>query len=156
MPLLNVVKSPLLPPGGERREKPLPSPEYSPKSQTPEMPPLHEAIRRGNVKKVTELLKNPHVRENINKKNIYGNTPLIEAVSKGYNDKYVKIVKLLLEHGAKFTIKESDLILGKGRDALEISEEMKEQSEAPEVQDSTKAAVNEINKLLIQAKRSYY
>jgi ankyrin repeat protein len=55
---------------------------------------LHEAIKKGKVKQLRQLLKNPENRKLINQKNQFDQTPLDLAIRKDYK----KIIKILLEN----------------------------------------------------------
>lgn len=63
-----------------------------------QMPPLHDAVQRGNESDVRSLLQNPNI--NINSKDKNGNTPLLLAGCIRDESIYNSIVKILIENGA--------------------------------------------------------
>jgi hypothetical protein len=69
-------------------------------------PPLHEAVRRADLKRVGELIARG---ADINERGAHGSTPLIEAVS----TRSVELVELLLKAGADPNLRAAD-----GRTAL--------------------------------------
>lgn len=66
--------------------------------------PIHKAIRKGDIEKLTQLLKDKKIRDSINKVNCWNKTPLYLAVDKDNSD----MVKLLLENGAQGSINTSN------------------------------------------------
>src|SRR3989339_601373 len=65
---------------------------------------LHKLVKKNEIEKVKDFLKNNREKEIINAQNSYGKTPLYQACSKNYKD----IVKLLLENGANPNIPNKD------------------------------------------------
>jgi ankyrin repeat protein len=61
------------------------------------IPPLVDAAYNGDVAKVQELLS---AGANVNDRTSDGQTPLMTAAQKGYDESCVEVVKLLLKNGA--------------------------------------------------------
>jgi hypothetical protein len=136
----------------------LPNSIYSPKSKTPSgLSPLLAAIDKGDVESERRILNKYRSKgnyiEQINSEHD-GRNPLIEAVRKGYSDKYVNIVKLLLRAGGDVNIEEEGSF---GVNALKISNDMVKQTVEDfegGIKTATKNAVEEINNLLHEANQA--
>ncbi|HBL98999.1 TPA: hypothetical protein DDZ86_05150 [Candidatus Dependentiae bacterium] len=99
---------------------------------------LHKLVKKNEIEKVKDFLKNNREKEIINAQNSYGKTPLYQACSKNYKD----IVKLLLENGANPNIpnkdKETPLYWACAKGYLEIVKLLLEKGANPNIANKDK------------------